>query len=140
MFNREIWIEEDCVHTHSTNCDACPYVVYDRDGSRKCEKELYEKCSGGRLSPSQICKLICESKDPAAKTRTYIIMGRNGPTGKTRLCQELRKRGYTAFELAENTYDLIEYKDDENYYRVCGDHAIIVLNQILPRFQTVKGE
>jgi hypothetical protein len=59
-------------------------------------------------------------------------MGRNGPTGKTRLCKELRYRGYNAFELTENIYDLVEFKDGENYYRVCGDHAIIVLNQLLP--------
>ena len=43
-FNRKQWIEQDCVFTRSTRCDACPYVIIDENGSRKCEKEMYEKC------------------------------------------------------------------------------------------------
>ena len=43
-FNRKEWLENDCVFTGSLNCDACPYVVYDENGSRKCEKEMYEQC------------------------------------------------------------------------------------------------
>lgn len=43
-FNRKEWLENDCVYTHNCGCDACPYVVYDDFGSRKCEKELYEEC------------------------------------------------------------------------------------------------
>lgn len=48
-FNREQWIKEDCVFTGSLRCDACPYVVYDENGSRKCEKEMYEQCINGEL-------------------------------------------------------------------------------------------
>lgn len=43
-FDRKKWIEEDCVFTGNLGCDACPYVVYDENGARKCEKEMYEEC------------------------------------------------------------------------------------------------
>lgn len=44
MFSRKQWLEEDCVYTGSLKCEACPYAVYDENGSIKCEKEMYEKC------------------------------------------------------------------------------------------------
>ena len=44
--SRQKWLEEECVFTGSCNCDYCPYVVYDENGSRKCEKEVYEECRG----------------------------------------------------------------------------------------------
>ena len=44
--SRQEWIEKECVFTGSINCDYCPYVVYDENGSRKCEKEVYEECRG----------------------------------------------------------------------------------------------
>lgn len=44
-FNREDWIKNDCVYTGSERCDACPYVIYNEFGSRKCDKEMYETCS-----------------------------------------------------------------------------------------------
>lgn len=43
-FNRQQWINEECVFTGLTKCDACPYVVYDENGARKCDKEQYHKC------------------------------------------------------------------------------------------------
>lgn len=45
VFSRQKWIEEDCVFTYSCNCDMCPYVIYDENGSRKCEKDMYDKCT-----------------------------------------------------------------------------------------------
>lgn len=45
-FDREKWIKDDCVFTHSCSCDVCPYVIFDENGSRKCEKEIYEECKG----------------------------------------------------------------------------------------------
>ena len=91
------------------------------------------------FSAEAILSMICSSQVPEAKTRTYIIMGRVGPTGKTWLCNKLRERGYSAFELTENTVDLVEYTSTDNHYRVENDLAIIVLNRILPWFETVKG-
>lgn len=43
-FDREKWIKEDCVYTGRIHCDFCPYVIYDKFGSRKCDKEQYERC------------------------------------------------------------------------------------------------
>lgn len=97
-------------------------------------------CAPRTLYAEDILDLICSSQSPEAKTRAYIIMGRVGPTGKTWLCNKLRERGYSAFELTENTFDLVEYTSTGNHYRIEKDHAIIVLNRILPWFETVKGE
>ena len=49
IFDRDKWIEEDCVPTGCTCCDACPYVVYDEYGTRKCDKEMFEQCRNGEL-------------------------------------------------------------------------------------------
>ena len=46
MFNREKWLEEDCVYTYKRGCAMCPYAVYGKDGICKCEKEMYEECVG----------------------------------------------------------------------------------------------
>jgi hypothetical protein len=43
-FIRKEFLEKDCVSTGSFRCDACPDVFYDENGTRKCEKEIYEKC------------------------------------------------------------------------------------------------
>lgn len=48
-FNRQEWINKECVFTGSLTCDACPYVVYDEFGSRKCDKEMYDKCQSGEM-------------------------------------------------------------------------------------------
>ena len=61
----------------------------------------------------------------------YIITGRGGPTGKTFLCDKLKKNGYNAFEISEDLCGLVSYCDNENHYMV--DHAkkkfVIVLNR-----------
>lgn len=49
IFNREDWIENGCVPTMDTWCNACPYVVYDMNGTRKCDKKMKEKCESGEL-------------------------------------------------------------------------------------------
>ena len=45
--SRQEWLEQECVFTRSLRCDACPYVVFDDNGSRKCEREMYENCANG---------------------------------------------------------------------------------------------
>jgi hypothetical protein len=44
VFDRERWIEEDCVYVDGFICDACPYIVYDEFGYKKCDKKMYEHC------------------------------------------------------------------------------------------------
>lgn len=68
-----------------------------------------------------------------AKEYTYIILGEGGPTGKTWLTHELKQRGFKAFEITEDIYDLVFYYDSCNHYTV--DHTnkqvVIVLNKRL---------
>lgn len=92
------------------------------------------------VTPELILHHICREQERIAKDRTYIIMGRTGPTGKTWLCGQLNNRGFKAIELSEHVYDLVDYPTDRNHYRICGDVGIVVLNQTLPWFETVKGE
>lgn len=64
---------------------------------------------------------------------TYIIMGKNGPTGKTFLCNMLKLNNFNAIELSEDVIDLVNYNDNKNHYKV--DYArkllLIVLNKPL---------
>lgn len=90
-------------------------------------------------TPSEICRDIM--KRDSTKKNTYIIFGRTGPTGKTRLRNILRTRGYVVIEISEalalnNIVD--SYSDDENHYIIDADRdtVVIVLNSILPQFKT----
>lgn len=69
----------------------------------------------------------------------YIITGRGGPTGKTFLCNQLKKNNYNAFEISEDISTLVNYRDDRNHYIV--DHVkkqvVIVLNKLINR-ETLK--
>ena len=68
---------------------------------------------------------------PDAEQYTYIILGKTGPTGKSRLCKELREAGYNAHEITESIFDLVEYNDDKNHFIIDENrmHAVIVLNR-----------
>lgn len=63
---------------------------------------------------------------------TFIIMGKPGPTGKTRLCDNLNKAGFKAFEVSEYLTGMVEYLDNENHYLVDETHktVTIILNRI----------
>lgn len=91
------------------------------------------------LSPNKIFEKIIN--DPLKDTNTYIILGKSGPTGKTRLWSELRKCGLNAIEISEQVYPIVDYSDDQNHYIERGlDHAvIIVLNKPLKRSLTYKN-
>lgn len=67
------------------------------------------------------------------KEYTYIILGKIGPTGKTYLATELRKHGLNAFEITEDIFDLVDYRDNRNHYRVNSSNktVIMVLNSPL---------
>lgn len=65
-------------------------------------------------------------------TPTYIICGKNGPTGKTWLCDELKRLGHNAIEVSGGLNDLVDYRDNENHLRNDGfGLVLIVLNKPL---------
>ena len=91
----------------------------------------------GRLSPSRILEyfakdnffqVLCEDT-----SWTFIILGRNGPTGKSWLCRELQNLGFTAIELSESILPLVEYRDNKNHVIADGLNktVVIVLNRSL---------
>lgn len=68
----------------------------------------------------------------------YIICGKSGPTGKTWIWNELKKRGYNAIEISEGIGGFVEYPDNKNHMRAGGigflggrPLVIIVLNKPL---------
>ena len=82
------------------------------------------------MSPSRILETFINAKG-MYQDYTFVIMGRSGPTGKTWLCNQLRKYGFNAFEISEHIYDKIHYRDDDNSY--IPDHLykqiVIILNR-----------
>jgi hypothetical protein len=61
----------------------------------------------------------------------YIICGKGGPTGKSWLCNELKKAGHTAIEISEGINRFVDYHDNENHMCEIGFNVIIVLNRPL---------
>ena len=61
--------------------------------------------------------------DPHGKEFTYIILGRSGPTGKSKLRDTLTELGYTAFEISESVARYVSYP--EIYRPNCGDHMVV---------------
>lgn len=88
-----------------------------------------EENDSANLTPAKILegisKLLLNSNE-----YTYIVLGRVGPTGKTWLCDQLRKLGYSAFEISEDIWGLVSYIDDENHVRIDEYRkvCVIVLN------------
>lgn len=91
------------------------------------------------LTPNKILESIFN--DPSRERKTYIILGRSGPTGKTWLWNELRKRGLNAIEISEQVYRFLDYNDNGNHCieSTFGDTEIIVLNKPLKRSLSYKG-
>lgn len=54
--------------------------------------------------------------------KTFIITGKNGPTGKTHLANLLRKRGFNAIEIADGNHFVL------NRF---GDAMTVILNEPL---------
>lgn len=83
-------------------------------------------------SVEKILRHIIYNKFGDSRERTYIIMGKDGPTGKTWLRDELNKHGFTAFEITEDIFELVEYQYTEENYVIRNDfskHTVIVLNR-----------
>ena len=68
---------------------------------------------------------------------TYIILGKNGPTGKTWLWNQLRKNGLNAIEVTEYLLGIINIdRDNKRNYFITDDYyntVIIVLNSPILR-------
>ena len=65
-------------------------------------------------------------------SKTYIILGRPGPTGKTWLQRKLTELGYTAIEISEEIAlsQAVEYTDYRNHIIETPSGAtVIILNQ-----------
>ncbi len=65
--------------------------------------------------------------------RPIIICGKQGPTGKTWLWNELRKAGHNAIEISEGINAFIDYRDNENHMVDAGFTVIVILNKPLDR-------
>lgn len=79
-------------------------------------RPLRDECLGGvtvivpRIDDTYIVELLGKKRayelaEALQNRKTIIIDGPNGPTGKTTLCNELRKAGYSAVE-KHNTYEI----------------------------------
>lgn len=88
-----------------------------------------QKLNNG-ISTDHIVQHILNT-DPT-QSRTYIILGRPGPTGKTWLQKKLTEFGYTAIEISEGIAlsNAIEYKDDRSHIiDLPSGTTVIILNQ-----------
>jgi hypothetical protein len=91
----------------------------------------------GNLSPSAILRCFTEDAFIQALLEdtpwTFVIIGRNGPTGKSWLCRGLQNRGFTAVELTESICQLVDYRDSHNHVIAdyCNKTIVIVLNRSL---------
>ena len=83
------------------------------------------------MEPHNIFRHITEGGIKDAHDYTYIILGKVGPTGKSRLCKELKNAGFNAFEITESIYNLVEYNDTMNHMIVDPHrkYVVIVLNR-----------
>lgn len=82
-------------------------------------------------TPSQILRYILASPEHADKTKTYVVLGRPGPTGKTWLCRGLKFYGYNVVEISEHVHDLVDYYGGSNHYRDDDNVVVVVLNRYL---------
>lgn len=94
----------------------------------------------GGLTPSRILRYFIDNPffllEHAKQPYTFFILGNNGPTGKTWLCDGLKKHGFLAFELSESVLPFVNYNDCENHVikDAIGKNIVIILNKPL------KGE
>ena len=81
-------------------------------------------------------------RDSCRKCKTYIILGKPGPTGKTWLWDRLRNiEGLNAIELSETILPYISYKDDENHMitDIFDNTVLIILNKPLD-LKKIRGK
>lgn len=72
------------------------------------------------------------------KTRKYVILGKPGPTGKTWMCEQLKKKGCDAIEISEALACYISYEHDNFntiYNDLVNNTIVIILNITLPQYR-----
>lgn len=88
------------------------------------------------MRPSDIYAHINDGQLRDAKDYTFIIFGKPGPTGKTYLCNLLKKQGYNAIEITESMIACGQfdgYIDHRNHFVIdkYSKTGLIVLNKKL---------
>ena len=80
------------------------------------------------MTPSRILRHILDDLDNS-KEYTYLIIGKYGPTGKTWLCDGLKRYDYRAFDLNDSAYiSLIgKYADNKNHYHIIPDQKLVII-------------
>lgn len=65
--------------------------------------------------------------------KTFIITGKNGPTGKTYLTNWLKKKGFNAIEITDDLLGYVSYIADINHFVINrhGDAITVILNEPL---------
>ena len=94
-------------------------------------KVEFDKIIRANLRPDMfVYEISTERMKRFAQEYTYIILGEPGPTGKTRLTNELINRGFDAFEITADILGLVSYNDNKNHYMVdhYAEQVVIVLN------------
>lgn len=66
---------------------------------------------------------------------TYVILGKSGPTGKSRLTEALKNDGHTAVEISPLINPFISYEvlGNDNFMIEYGDTVVVVLNKLISR-------
>lgn len=86
-------------------------------------------------TPSKtLAKFIKEIENGKFETiKTFIITGKNGPTGKTYLTNLLKKKGFNSIEITEDLLGYVSYIDDKNHFILTkfGDAITVILNEPL---------
>lgn len=85
------------------------------------------------MTLSRLFHYILDNQIKFPKDYTYIILGKIGPTGKTWLCKALTDKGFKAFDISEDIFDLADYQDENNHCVInhFQKHVVVVLNQRL---------
>jgi hypothetical protein len=87
------------------------------------------------ITPERLLKVF--TSDDIYKQNFYVILGKQGPTGKTWLATNLKEHGFNVMELSEFIGELVEYNDNNNHIRFdpLDNTVIIVLNKRLERIK-----
>lgn len=81
-----------------------------------------------------VCSCLKRSKildeiliEPHYKDYTRVILGKNGPTGKTWLWNQMKSKGFNVIEISEPLLRLVNYTDDRNHVLVNDFHKVILI-------------
>ena len=92
------------------------------------------------MPPKSLLNIIKSIEKCAFKTSTtFIITGKNGPTGKTHLTNFLKKKGFNAIEITEDLFGHVTYNDNKNHIVLnrFEDVTTVILNEPLIRKEQI---